>query len=102
MSPRAHANDQAKRRRVELLSQLMQGDDNNGTECNAEYMDADFVLGTNDEVERFFSKCKHVLTDCRASLTPLMFECITFLKVNDSYWGGRCCRQDGAEYTRTG
>jgi len=38
-------------------------------------------------VERFFSLCKYVLTDSRASLTPFMFESIVFLKANDEYWG---------------
>ena len=31
--------------------------------------------------------CKRVLTDDRASLTPFMFECLTFLKANRAWWG---------------
>ena len=34
------------------------------------YLDASFVLGTSVIVERFFSQCKLVLSDRRASLTP--------------------------------
>ena len=48
--------------------------------------DASFVLGTSVIVERFFSLCKLVLNDRRASLTPWMFECIMFLKVSKDYW----------------
>ena len=51
-------------------------------EANPDYIDASFILGTSVVVERFFSECKHILTDHRASLTPFMFECLSLLKVN--------------------
>ena len=33
-----------------------------------------------------YTMCKLVLSDRRASLTPWMFECIMFLKVNKDHW----------------
>ena len=49
-------------------------------------MDARFILGTSVVVKRFFSLCRNILTDKRASLTPKMFECLAFLKVNKELW----------------
>ena len=37
---------------------------------NQDYINADFVIGTNDDVERFLSICKHVLTNQREQLNP--------------------------------
>ncbi|CAB9523289.1 Inherit from NOG: AvrBs3 and PthA family of transcription activator-like effector proteins [Seminavis robusta] len=53
---------------------------------NSDYINADFILATNDIVERFFSQCKHVLTPIRNRLSPYMFECLMFLKCNDDLW----------------
>ena len=60
--------------------------DGGDEEANAEYIDASFILGTSDIVERFFSLCKYVLTDTRSSLTAEMFEMIVFLKANRDLW----------------
>jgi hypothetical protein len=48
-----------------------------------------FILGTNNTLERFFSRCKHVLTGDRSFVSPLMFEAIMFLKNNSNLWGVR-------------
>ena len=58
-----------------------------GEEVNKEYIDPSFILGTSDIVERFFSLCKYVLTDQRASMTAENFETIVFLKANRDLWG---------------
>ena len=52
----------------------------------SDYINLDFILGTNDLVERFFSQCKYVISDHRAGLSPYMFECIMFLKANKHMW----------------
>ncbi len=48
---------------------------------------ATFILGSAAEVERLWSVAKNVLKDNRKSMTPLLFEALLFLKVNNSYWG---------------
>ena len=50
------------------------------------YIDCSFIVVTSNTVERLFSTCKHVLTDSRKSMSPIMFEAIIFLKVNKNFW----------------
>ena len=45
------------------------------------------VLGSAAEVERVWSIAGHVLTEHRASLSPLVFELIMYLKYNSRLWG---------------
>jgi hypothetical protein len=45
------------------------------------------VLGSAAEVERVWSMAGHVLTEHRASLSPLVFELIMYLKYNSRLWG---------------
>ena len=54
---------------------------------NEEYVDASFILGSSCIVETFFSMCKNILTEKRAGLSPYMFQCLAFLKVNKEMWG---------------
>lgn len=51
-----------------------------------EYMNCGFILGSVAEVERLWSVAGNVLANNRSSMTPLLFECLMFLKVNSSYW----------------
>jgi hypothetical protein len=41
---------------------------------------------TSNHCERLFSQCKLVMTPQRASLLPVNFEMITFLRTNRKYW----------------
>ena len=50
------------------------------------YIDCSFIVATSNTVERLFSTCKHVLTDSRKSMSPIIFEAIIFLKVNKIFW----------------
>lgn len=45
------------------------------------------VLGSAAEVERVWSMADHVLTEHCASLSPLVFELIMYLKYNSRLWG---------------
>jgi hypothetical protein len=56
-------------------------------EAQNKYIDCRFILGTNNTVERLFSRAKRFLTDARAGMTPYMFEVIMFLKMNEDLWG---------------
>ena len=38
-------------------------------------------------MERLFSRAKHIYTDFRGGISPYMFECIMFLKMNQDLWG---------------
>ena len=51
-----------------------------------EYMDLSFIPPTSNIVERLFSTAKLILRDQRASLLPITFEMILFLKVNMDWW----------------
>ena len=37
-------------------------------------------------VERLFSACKHIFTDQQNHMSPIMFEALIFLKVNQDFW----------------
>ena len=45
------------------------------------------VLGSAAEVERVWSMAGHVLTEHRASMCPMLFEIIMYLKYNARLWG---------------
>ena len=52
----------------------------------SEFMDLSFIPPTSNIVERLFSAAKLVLRDQRASLLPITFEMLLFLKVNRDWW----------------
>ena len=54
---------------------------------NEQYVCADFVLGSFAEVERIWSAAKHVLSDERNSLKPLLFGALMFHEYNARLWG---------------
>ena len=85
-SPMKKAMESAKKRRMDLSQGITMKMVSQSEEVNKDYYDASFILGTNDKVEQFFSQCKSILSDTRASMTPLMFECIVFLKINKGLW----------------
>jgi len=55
-------------------------------EQTEKYMNCSFILGSVAEVERLWSISKHILRDNRKSMTPLVFESLSFLKINSSFW----------------
>ena len=55
-------------------------------EDSTQYIDCSFCVATSNTVERLFSACKHVLTDERKCMSPIMFEALIFLKVNKEFW----------------
>jgi hypothetical protein len=50
------------------------------------YQNLAWIPPTTNELERLFSRCKHVLTDCRSRMTPLHFEAVMLLKYNQQLW----------------
>ena len=46
----------------------------------------DHVLGSAAEVERVWSWARYILTSQRASMVPVLFEAIMFLKFNRDIW----------------
>lgn len=52
----------------------------------SEYRNCDFILGSVAEVDRLWSVAENVRTVNRKVMTPLMFKCVMFLKINKSYW----------------
>ena len=50
------------------------------------YRNTSYIPPTSVYVERFFSKCKYLLTDHRSNLSENTMETIMLLKANDSLW----------------
>ena len=46
----------------------------------------DHVIGSAAEVERLWSIAKHILTDTRSKMAPIVFEAILFLRFNRDIW----------------
>ncbi len=46
----------------------------------------DHVIGSAAEVERLWSVAKHILTESRSGLAPIVFESILFLRFNRELW----------------
>lgn len=55
-------------------------------ELDDEYECTLWVAPTSNVVERFFSRCKQVLSDYRSRLTDEHFEGVMLLKMNSQYW----------------
>eukprot|EP00171_Calliarthron_tuberculosum_P002931 IDg2931t1 len=55
-------------------------------EPRSKYRNCGFILGSAAEVEGLWSVCNYVLTNHRKSMTPLLFECLIFLKTNKEFW----------------
>lgn len=51
------------------------------------YIDCSFCVATSNIVERLFSACKHILTDQRKHMSPIMFMALIFLKISRKLWG---------------
>lgn len=55
-------------------------------EYHSKYVDCSFILGSVAEVERLWSSAKHILSEQRQLMTPLLFEALLFLKLNIRFW----------------
>lgn len=53
---------------------------------NERYIPVDFIHRSSSEVERLWSTAKHVLSEQRGSMNPVLFEAILCLKYNSSFW----------------
>ena len=51
-----------------------------------DYINLDFILGSAAEVERLWSMSSYILLNHRLSMPPVMFEALTYLKVNKELW----------------
>jgi hypothetical protein len=51
-----------------------------------EYIDVGIIQSTSCSIERIFSDSKHILTDQRKNMSPILFEAILYLKKNRSLW----------------
>ena len=53
----------------------------------------DHVIGSAAEVERLWSVARYLLTTQRATMTPIVFEAVLFLKFNHSLWDEKTVQQ---------
>ena len=51
-----------------------------------EYIDVGIVQSTSCSIEHLFSDSKHILTDQRKNMSPILFEAILYLKKNRNLW----------------
>jgi len=54
--------------------------------ATGDYVDLSHVIGTSDIVERLFSACKHIMSDCRKKMGPETLDLIVMLKYNQDLW----------------
>jgi hypothetical protein len=59
---------------------------NNRFSDEERYINCSFCVATSNSVERLFSACKHILSDQRKHMSPIMFEALIFLKINRECW----------------
>ena len=50
------------------------------------YIDCNFIFGSAAQVEQMWSQAKYILSQQRSRMTPLLFETILYLKINDRFW----------------
>ena len=55
-------------------------------DMKGEYMSTKWIPCGTCEVERLFSKCKHIYSEFRKGLTPESMEILLYLRVNRKYW----------------
>jgi hypothetical protein len=63
------------------------------------YINADFIVGSAAEVERWLSTARYLKTSQRAKMSPHLFEEIMMLRFNDRLWDN-CTVMTAWDYTR--
>ena len=54
--------------------------------ASGDYVNLSHVIRTSDIVERLFSACKHIMSDCRKKMGPETLDLIVTLKYNQDLW----------------
>ena len=76
-----HLNKQGKgKRKADQISKLKEEKDDDGL---------DHVVGSAAEPERLWSMARYLLTTQRATMAPIVFESILFLRFNACLWDER-------------
>jgi hypothetical protein len=88
-TPRTKSKKGQKLASLRANNQLKKAKTSTQANVKSLYIPLGFILGINNTLERFFSRCKHVLTGDRSSTSPFLFEVIMFLKNNSYLWGVR-------------
>ena len=78
-------SSQDENEELSYMERIMKRQKKSDSEYN--YGNCDFILGSVAEVERLWSICDNVLNDHRNRMSPLLFECIVFLKINKKVLG---------------
>jgi hypothetical protein len=71
-----------------LVDQIKQADHERsvGIDGTSPYVNCDFIYGSTAEVERLWSMARYILSTQRQRTSPMIFECLLFLRVNEEYW----------------
>ncbi len=85
-SPSSQGNENSETSQMGYFEELQKRKRQRLSDEQVRYVDCSFCVATSNVVERLFSACKHVLTDQRKCMSPIMFEALIFLKVNREIW----------------
>lgn len=55
-------------------------------EPDSPYIDCNFIFGSAAQVEQMWSQAKYILSQQRSRMSPILFETILYLKINDRFW----------------
>ena len=70
---------------LSYVERMMERQKKSDSEYN--YGNYHFILGSVAEVEHLWSNCDNFFNDHCNRMSPLLFECIVFLKINKRFWG---------------
>ena len=70
----------------EFMRRMKDAAESSMASATGDYVDLSHVIGTSDIVERLFSACKHIMSDCRKKMGPETLDLIVMLKYNQDLW----------------
>lgn len=72
--------------KVDFALNLLKRNKKRKISAESKYIDLTWIPPTSNIVERLFSAARLVLTDYRKSMDDYSFECLMFLKTNNTFW----------------
>jgi hypothetical protein len=82
----AHDESESESENTSYFEKIQKRKHNCLSDEQERYINCSFCVATSNTVERLFSACKHILTDQRKHMSPIMFEALIFLKINQECW----------------
>ena len=80
------SEDEVRKRDNDFALNLLKRSKKRKLSAGSKYIDLTQIPPTSNIVERLFSAARLVLTDYRKSMDDYSFECLMFLKTNNTFW----------------